>query len=100
MVTRDNVVVTDRDLAGAGPAVPTRPLTDRELDTVRLVAGGLTNSEIADALFVSLSTVKCHVSNVSAKLGARNRVEVAAWAWSTGHAAPPVGRWSGNACGT
>ncbi|MGY1496111.1 response regulator [Streptomyces sp. QTS52] len=64
------------------------PLTDRELDVVGLVALGRTNAEIASALFVSLSTVKTHLSSVQAKLAARNRVEIAAWAWQNGHARP------------
>ncbi|MGW1713275.1 response regulator [Streptomyces sp. NPDC002156] len=64
------------------------PLTDRELDVVRLVALGHTNAEIASALFVSLSTVKTHLSSVQLKLAARNRVEIAAWAWQNGHARP------------
>ncbi|WP_371663966.1 response regulator [Streptomyces sp. NBC_00280] len=64
------------------------PLTDRELDVVRLVALGRTNAEIAAALFVSLSTVKTHLSSVQVKLAARNRVEIAAWAWQNGHARP------------
>ncbi|CAM3138802.1 DNA-binding response regulator [Stackebrandtia soli] len=67
-------------------AVPRRspravPLTERELDVVERVARGRTNNEIAAELFVSLSTVKSHMESVHAKLGARNRVEVAAWAW-------------------
>jgi len=44
---------------------------------VRLVLLGKTNREIADELFVSLSTVKSHIASVFAKTGARNRVEVA-----------------------
>ena len=67
-----------------GPA--TEPLTDRELDVVRLVALGRTNAEIAAELYVSLSTVKTHLSSVQLKLAARNRVEIAAWAWQNGHA--------------
>jgi len=63
---------------------PTEPLTDRELDVVRLVATGRTNQEIAAGLFVSLSTVKTHLGSVQLKLNARNRVEIAAWAWETG----------------
>ncbi|MEH0416977.1 response regulator transcription factor [Streptomyces sp. B21-083] len=66
------------------------PLTDRELDVVRLVALGHTNAEIAASLFVSLSTVKTHLSSVQLKLAARNRVEIAAWAWQNGHARPEV----------
>ncbi|WP_276206383.1 response regulator [Thermoactinospora rubra] len=60
------------------------PLTDREMDVVRLVARGKTNQEVAAELFVSLSTVKTHLGSVQAKLGARNRVEIAAWAWESG----------------
>ncbi|MFI7445914.1 response regulator [Nonomuraea sp. NPDC049714] len=60
-----------------------RPLTTRELDIVQAVARGRTNQEIADELFISLSTVKGHVAGVQAKLGARNRVEIAAWAWAS-----------------
>jgi len=62
----------------------TEPLTDRELDVVRAAARGLTNTEIGTELYLSLSTVKTHLAAVQAKIGARNRVEVAAWAWRTG----------------
>ncbi|MFG2999685.1 response regulator [Streptomyces sp. NPDC048340] len=76
---------------GAGTAgTPGRqPLSERELDVVRLVARGLTNQEIADGLFISLSTVKTHLVSVQAKLTLRNRVEIAAWAWETGAAGAP-----------
>ena len=47
------------------------------------VARGKTNSEIAEELHVSLSTVKTHLASVMAKLGARNRVEIAMWAYDT-----------------
>lgn len=47
-------------------------------------AKGLTNSEIGAQLHISLGTVKTHLGNLQAKLGARNRVELAAWAWGTG----------------
>ncbi|MFB9246711.1 response regulator [Sphaerisporangium melleum] len=74
-------------LAGPMPA-PSRPLreplTERELDVVRLVARGRTNQEVGGELFISLSTVKTHMASIQTKLGARNRVEVAAWAWETG----------------
>jgi DNA-binding NarL/FixJ family response regulator len=59
-------------------------LTERELDVVELVARGKTNAEIAEALFVSVSTVKTHLEAVRAKLGVRNRVGIAAWAWEHG----------------
>ncbi|MFO7192300.1 MULTISPECIES: response regulator transcription factor [Thermocrispum] len=63
---------------------PSEPLTPRETDVVRAVARGLTNTEIGNELFLSLSTVKTHLASAQAKIGARNRVEVAAWAWRTG----------------
>jgi DNA-binding NarL/FixJ family response regulator len=56
-------------------------LSPRELDVVRLVARGATNAEIAADLFISVGTVKTHLGSVQAKIGLRNRVEVAAWAW-------------------
>ena len=56
-------------------------LSPRELDVVKLVARGLTNAEIAAQLFISVGTVKTHLGSVQAKLSARNRVEIAAWAW-------------------
>jgi DNA-binding NarL/FixJ family response regulator len=68
---------------GATPP-PVVALTDREIDVVRAVARGLTNTEIAAELFVALSTVKTHLASVQAKLNARNRVEIAAWVWRTG----------------
>ncbi|MFB7600116.1 response regulator [Streptomyces sp. NPDC056160] len=60
------------------------PLTARETDVVRLVARGRTNEELAAELHVSLSTVKTHLGSVQRKLAARNRVEIAAWAWENG----------------
>jgi DNA-binding NarL/FixJ family response regulator len=56
-------------------------LSPRELDVVKLAARGLTNAEIATQLFISVGTVKTHLGSVQMKLGARNRVEIAAWAW-------------------
>ncbi|MFC6081932.1 response regulator [Sphaerisporangium aureirubrum] len=60
---------------------PARPLSERETEVVRAIGRGRTNQEIAAELFISLSTVKSHLSGIQAKLGLRNRVEVAAWAW-------------------
>ncbi|MFF4749218.1 response regulator [Streptomyces sp. NPDC002514] len=60
------------------------PLTAREVDVVRLVARGHTNEELTTLLHVSLSTVKTHLGSVQRKLAARNRVEIAAWAWENG----------------
>ncbi|QSB03945.1 response regulator [Natronoglycomyces albus] len=71
-----------REGATAGPALTS--LTDRELEVTRLVAQGLSNSEIAQALFISAGTAKNHLANIQQKLRVRNRVEVAGWAWSQG----------------
>ncbi|MBB4908822.1 response regulator [Actinophytocola algeriensis] len=60
------------------------PLTTRELDVVLAVARGRTNAEIATDLTLSLSTVKSHLASVQAKLNARNRTEIAIWAWQRG----------------
>ncbi|PZF93082.1 DNA-binding response regulator [Micromonospora endophytica] len=65
-------------------AIPVESLTDRESDVVRAVARGLTNQEIAAELFVAVSTVKTHLAAAQSKLGVRNRVEVASWAWRAG----------------
>ena len=51
------------------------------------MARGLTNTEIAAELHISLSTVKTHIASLMAKLGARNRVEIAIWAYESARAA-------------
>ncbi|MFC9627047.1 response regulator [Streptomyces sp. NPDC056930] len=60
------------------------PLTDRELEIVRLLADGGTNAEIAAKLIIAAGTVKNHVASIQRKLGVRNRVGIAAWAWEHG----------------
>jgi DNA-binding NarL/FixJ family response regulator len=77
---------------GQPPAQPIAPLTDREEEVLLTVARGRTNSEIADALHISLSTVKTHLTALMNKLGARNRVELAMWAYETGRIKGPAGR--------
>ncbi|MFJ3204770.1 response regulator [Streptomyces sp. NPDC086989] len=69
--------------AGRPAAQPLSPVTAREEQVLLAVARGLTNTEIADALHISLSTVKTHLASLMAKLGARNRVEIAMWAYET-----------------
>ena len=73
------------DLAASSPA---EPLTDREIAVARLVAEGKTNAEIGAELYISAGTVKTHVANIQRKLGARNRVGIAVWAWNSGHVRP------------
>ncbi len=63
---------------------PIDPLTEREEEVLVTVARGRTNAEIADELHISLSTVKTHLASLMTKLGARNRVELAMWAYETG----------------
>jgi DNA-binding NarL/FixJ family response regulator len=76
--------ITVRLLEHLSPPAPTGDdggLSPRELDVVKLTARGMTNAEIAAQLFISVGTVKTHLGSVQAKLNARNRVEIAAWAW-------------------
>jgi LuxR family maltose regulon positive regulatory protein len=56
------------------------PLSERELEVLRLFAEGLTNQEIADRLFISLGTVKAHSSNIYRKLDVRNRAQAIVYA--------------------
>jgi DNA-binding NarL/FixJ family response regulator len=69
----------DRDT----PPQPTSPLTEREEQVLLAVARGLTNHEVAAELYISLSTVKTHLGSLMGKLGVRNRVELALWAYQT-----------------
>lgn len=83
-----------RSLAESSPSATTTAsravasLTDRESATLRLVARGLSNSEIAGEQIVSPETVKTHVSNVLAKLGARDRTQAVIAAYDAGLVRP------------
>src|SRR5829696_2657924 len=66
------------------PRQPIEPLTAREEEVLVPVAQGRTNNEIASELYITPSTVKAHLASLMRKLGARNRVEVAMWAYETG----------------
>jgi DNA-binding NarL/FixJ family response regulator len=66
-----------RDREEAAPELPPVPLSDRELDVLKLVADGKSNQEIAEALFIESSTVRHHVSSILMKLQVDNRVQAA-----------------------
>ncbi len=72
-----------RNQSSRTPVQPIDPLTDREEEVLLTVARGKTNAEIAEDLFISVSTVKAHLSSLMTKLGVRNRVEIAIWAYET-----------------
>jgi DNA-binding NarL/FixJ family response regulator len=63
-------------------------LTERELEVLRLIAGGLSNDEIAAALVLSAATVKTHVNRVIAKLGGPSRAQLVVLAYETGLVRP------------
>jgi DNA-binding NarL/FixJ family response regulator len=68
------------------------PLTERELDVLRQVAAGKSNPEVAEALSVSVATVKTHMSRLLDKLGCRDRAQLVVVAYETGVAVPGTGR--------
>ncbi len=63
---------------------PYSELTNREMEVLRLIAGGMSNSRIAEELVVSEYTVKGHVSNILSKLHLADRTQAAVYAWQKG----------------
>ncbi len=70
--------------AAAGDPIPTRTITDREEEILKLVAEGHSSRQIADLLFISVKTVERHRANLLAKLGLKDRLELARYAIRAG----------------
>ncbi|GAB4499917.1 MAG: response regulator transcription factor [Anaerolineales bacterium] len=74
-----------QNIRGEGSEQPLfTELTDRETDVLKLIASGLTNSQIAEKLVISENTVKGHVSNILSKLHLADRTQAAVYAWQQG----------------
>ncbi len=84
----DGKVKDERNASKPGPIHPSsfiphplaEPLTDRELEVLRLIAEGLSYREIADRLVVSVNTVRFHIKGIYSKLGVENRAAAIAQA--------------------
>ena len=89
-VTRQLLDQVGRRLPAAVSRTPSAlaGLTEREREVLRLLAAGLSNAEIAEALVVSDATVKTHVSHLLGKLGLRDRVQAVIYAYETGLISP------------
>ena len=74
----------------AGRTTGLEELSERELEVLRLIGRGLSNTEIGEALVISLATVKTHVRHVLAKLGLRDRVQAVVLAYESGLVSPGV----------
>lgn len=78
--------VQRRLLEGLNAPAETHPdgLTQREVDVLRLIANGLTNTQIAEKLFISEATVKTHINNIFSKCNVRDRGQAVAYAFRKG----------------
>jgi NarL family two-component system response regulator LiaR len=76
-----------QEISGPAEQPPTpEPLTEREAEVLKLIAGGLNNQEIAEELVISVATVYTHVSNILAKLHLASRTQAALYALREGYA--------------
>jgi DNA-binding NarL/FixJ family response regulator len=89
-ITRQLLDQVARRLPAAVSQSPARleSLTEREQQVLRMLASGLSNAEIAQALVISDATVKSHVSRLLGKLGLRDRVQAVIYAYETGLVEP------------
>lgn len=83
-VTRRVLNEFARRYAPQQPPILSEELTRRESEILRLVATGMSNAEIAEMLFVEISTVKSHITRLLPKIGARDRVQAVVWAFRHG----------------
>jgi len=77
-------LLTETPKTPASPGPEAEPLTPREIDVLRLVVKGYTNSQIAEQLFISVRTVEFHRGNLTSKLNLRSRVELIRYATDHG----------------
>lgn len=77
-------VIQEINGAKGGIFNPFTELTNREMEVLRLIARGMSNSDIAEELFISENTVKGHVSNILSKLQLADRTQAAVYAWEQG----------------
>jgi DNA-binding NarL/FixJ family response regulator len=87
-ITRRLIEDFCRGPAPGAAAATAAGLSERELGVVRLVARGLSNAEIAGSLHLSEATIKSHIARILAKLGLRDRVQVAVYAYENGIVRP------------
>jgi DNA-binding NarL/FixJ family response regulator len=88
-VTRRLIAGFARQPPPSSPSAPTlEPLTPRETEVLKLIAHGLSNTEISDTLVIAEQTTKTHVGRILAKLGLRDRAQAVVLAYETGLVTP------------